>query len=282
MESLYFDYGTRCFRSDDSVRTQAQSSLVGSVMRNDELVHRATVQVNERSRPVSPSRKVAVDGEYLHNATPLLVRPENLHIQAYEYIKSAIIAGEIEPDRLYSVHQFATLLGVSRTPIREALLLLAQQGILNMDRNRGFRVLPLTSSDLAEIIDLRRLLEIPAMERLASMNPPPADAFEASKQIYVELQQAADNDSLLDFLALDRRFHLALIAALGNSRLTRLVGELRDQMHLPGIRRIADLGGLHAQGPEHLTLLLAVEEGDAQRAGAIMCAHLDRTQADWA
>ncbi|MGE3797621.1 MAG: GntR family transcriptional regulator, partial [Thermomicrobiales bacterium] len=183
---------------------------------------------------------------------------------------------------LYSVHQFATLLGVSRTPIREALLLLSQQEILVMDRNRGFRVQPHTSSDLAEIIGIRRLLEVPAMEKLAIVRPTPVDALESAREIYEELQNAADSGDLLRFLALDRRFHLALIDGLGNGRLTRLVGELRDQTQLPGIKRITERGNLHALGPEHLTLLQAVETGNAELASSTMMAHLDRTQADWA
>jgi DNA-binding GntR family transcriptional regulator len=235
----------------------------------------------EEVLPITHSPQLSEGADGQPNAN-VLVRPESLHVQAYEYIKSSIIAGEIAPDRLYSVHQFATLLGVSRTPIREALLLLSQQGILVMDRNRGFRVRPLTSSDLAEIINIRRLLEVPAMERLAAMRPPPSAAFAEARQIYEELQDAADSGDLLRFLVLDRRFHLTLIDGLGNGRLTRLVGELRDQTQLPGIRRITELGKLHAQGPEHLTLLQAVEVGDAELACATMRAHLDRTQVDWA
>jgi DNA-binding GntR family transcriptional regulator len=211
-----------------------------------------------------------------------LAWPETLHAQAYEHIRAAIIAGEIEPGQLYSVNQFAAIFGVSRTPVREALLVLERQGILRMDRNRGFRVLTVSRSDLAEIIDLRRLLEIPAMEQLAAMDPAPSEALLEARRIYADLQQAADSDDLLEFLALDRRFHLALTGALGNGRLTRLVDELRDHMQLPGLRRITELRQLHGIGLEHLTLLAAIESGDATQAGAVMRAHLDHTQADWA
>ena len=221
------------------------------------------------------------DGSVVLTSGPL-ARPETLQAQAYEQLKAAIIAGEMEAGRLYSVNQFAALLGVSRTPVREALLVLEQQGILSMDRNRGFRVLALTSADLAEIIGLRRLLEIPAMEQLAAMSPSPIDTLLQARRIYADLQRAADDDDLLTFLALDRRFHLTLVDALGNARLTRLVGELRDHMYLPGLRRISESRQLHGQGPEHLMLLTAIENGDASGAGAVMLAHLERTQADWA
>jgi DNA-binding GntR family transcriptional regulator len=230
---------------------------------------------------ISYAQTDAASGGAVMTSAPL-VRPESLHVQAYEHIKAAIIAGEVEPDRLYSVNQFAAILGVSRTPVREALLLLEQQGILSMDRNRGFRVLPMTSADLAEIIDLRRLLEIPAMERLAALRPAPTETFLEARRIYADLQRAADEGQLLDFLALDRRFHLTLIGALGNARLTRLVGELRDHMHLPGLRRITESRQLHGAGLEHVALLGAIESGDASKAGAVMKAHLEHTQDDWA
>lgn len=212
----------------------------------------------------------------------VLVRPESLHVQAYEHIKAAIIAGEIESDHLYSVNQFAALLGVSRTPVREALLLLEQQGLLIMDRNRGFRVRPLTDSDIREIIKLRHMLEIPAMQELAELQPRPTAAFAEARSIYADLQRAADEDRLLDFLAVDRRFHLTLIAALGNSRLTRFVGDLRDHMHLPGLRRISQMRQLRDQGPEHLVLLEAIEAGEAERAGVLMRIHLEHIEAEWA
>jgi DNA-binding GntR family transcriptional regulator len=212
----------------------------------------------------------------------LLVRPESLHAQAYEHIKAAIIAGEIESNHLYSVNQFAALLGVSRTPVREALLLLEQQGLLIMDRNRGFRVRPMTDSDIIEIIKLRHMLEIPAMKELAALQPAPTAVFADARAIYHDLQRAADGDNLLDFLAFDRHFHLTLIAALGNSRLTRLVGDLRDHMHLPGLRRITEMRQLRDQGPEHLVLLEAIEAGEVERAGVLMRIHLEHIQADWA
>jgi DNA-binding GntR family transcriptional regulator len=215
---------------------------------------------------------------------PLMARipkTTSLRVQAYEHIKAAIIAGDVEPERLYSVNQFAELLGVSRTPVREALLDLDRQGLLRMDRNRGFHVLPMTPVDLAEIIELRRFLEVPAIARLAALHPAPVEVFDRAREIYEALQREADEGNLLEFLTLDRRFHLALIDALGNSRLTRLVGELRDQMHLPGLRRLAAGGQLHESGREHLELLEALEAGDSVAAAAIMQAHLDRTQREW-
>lgn len=200
---------------------------------------------------------------------------------AYEHIKAAIIAGEVEPGKLYSVSQFSTLLEVSRTPVREALLALSADGLLTVHRNRGFQVLPITSSDVDDIVDIRRLLEVPAMERLASMDPQPQGAFRTARKLYAALQDAADEGKVRDFLALDRRFHLTLIDAAGNRRLVSIVAHLRDHMQLPGIRRLAASGSLHEAGHEHLLLLEALEAGNPQAAASIMHKHLDRAIAEW-
>lgn len=205
----------------------------------------------------------------------------SLSVQAYERIKAAIVSGDIQPDTLYSVNQFAELLGVSRTPVREALLGLVREGILQIVRNRGFRLLPMTRADLDEIIALRAMLEVPAMVQLAQMRPPPDHVFRQSRETYRALQDAADAGDILELLSLDRQFHLQLIGALGNGRLTRLVGELRDHMHLPGLRRLAQEGRLRDAGREHLTLLEALEAGDPVAAADVMTMHLSRTKSEW-
>lgn len=201
--------------------------------------------------------------------------------KAYEHIKAAIIVGDIVPGKLYSVNQFATALGVSRTPVREALLMLAQEGMLVMERNRGFRMGTITVEELNEIVQLREFLEVPAMELLAALKPAPLQAFTEARTIYTDLQAAADKPDLLEFLRLDRLFHLTLLSALGNNRLTTLVGDLRDRMYLPGLRALANGGQLHQSGQEHMALLIALENGDVEESGNIMLRHLKRTQSEW-
>lgn len=212
----------------------------------------------------------------------VLRRSESLHIQIRDLIRAAVIAGELKPNTLYSVNQFAELLGVSRTPVREALLDLTRLGFLQMDRNRGVRVVVPKPSDVREIIELRCFLEIPAIEKLARLKPRPQFVYDQAREVYRKLQHAADGGLTREFLVIDREFHLLLISALGNERLTRLVGDLRDHMHLPGLHTLAAERRLHESGREHLMLLEALEEGLVERATDIMRAHLHRTYTDWA
>lgn len=244
-------------------------------------------QPGSRASATAPTDRTTPPVNAATNRSPIrpLLRPltkeMSLADKAYEHIKAAIIAGDIEQGRLYSVNQFASLLGVSRTPVREALLTLSQQGFLKMDRNRGFQLVEITEKDLEEVIDLRLLLEVPAMTQLASLSPRPVALFESVRAIYPELQMAAKSADLLEFLTLDRKFHLMLIGSLGNNRLTTLIGELRDSMHLPGLRKLTSIGQLEEANDDHEQLLLALESGDSRRASNVMRNHLQRTQREW-
>src|SRR6185369_10747857 len=91
-----------------------------------------------------------------------LVSAPSLREQARKVIRGLIITGQMQPDQLYSVPRLATELGVSATPVREALLDLAREGLLEPVRNRGFRVVALTSTELKDIYAIRTMLEVPS------------------------------------------------------------------------------------------------------------------------
>src|SRR4051794_4783192 len=90
----------------------------------------------------------------------MLAQAPSLREQAVAAIRASIITGEAEPGQIYSVRQFADRLGVSATPIREALLDLAGDGLVEAVRNRGFRILMPSEQDLDEIYRLRLMIEV--------------------------------------------------------------------------------------------------------------------------
>src|SRR5437773_4607603 len=93
---------------------------------------------------------------------PITDRRESLAERVYEQIRNAIIMGELAPESRHSVNELATILSVSRTPVREALLKLADQGMVRFHRNVGVVILPTTIHDLEEVFSVRLLLEVPA------------------------------------------------------------------------------------------------------------------------
>jgi len=204
----------------------------------------------------------------------------SLREQVQVVLRTSITTGELEPGHLYSVGEFAERLQVSATPVREALVNLAHLGLVEIVRNRGFVVPELSDHDLDEILQLRLFLEVPAIEQLAGNLD--AATLARCRRDAQECKDAAIRGLLREFLDSDRSFHLHLIGALGNQRLVEMLGHLRDQTRLYGLRDLAERGQLVTSALEHETLLDAVENGDAARAREEISRHLRHTRGSWA
>lgn len=204
----------------------------------------------------------------------------SLREQAREAVRTQIVLGQIEPGQVVSVVNVAADLGVSVTPVREAIMDLAHLGMVEIIRNRGFRVPVLTEHDLDEIFQLRTMLEVPAVSEVAQvLGSKEAATF---RQLAEQITQAARDGDLTSFLDLDRQFHLGLLEVLGNRRLVVTVGHLRDQARMQGLQKLADQGELTQSGQEHIDIMDAAEAGDAERAAELMRKHLTHSRGIWA
>jgi DNA-binding GntR family transcriptional regulator len=208
------------------------------------------------------------------------LRASSLREQAVEVIRAGIVSGELEPGTIYSAAVLAERLGVSATPVREAMLDLAGAGLVEAVRNRGFRVLAPGERDLQEIGELRLLLEVPAIARAAALAT--AEDLGALDALLAETGAAAADGDVSAYLVADRRLHLRLLEAGGNRRLVQLVDRLRDQTRLLGLRALADTGGLEASEREHRDIVAALAARDAGRAQELMRAHIEHTRGAWA
>jgi DNA-binding GntR family transcriptional regulator len=157
---------------------------------------------------------------------------------------------------------------------------LAHQGLVEVVRNRGFMVLPLKDRDLDEIFQLRILLEVPAVEALAGRLEP--EVAERSRDLVRRCLTAARASDLAAFLEADRDFHLLLLTAHGNSRLVQIVDRLRDQTRLYGLPGLAASGDIVAAAEEHVRILDAIVDGDAEAVRARIEHHLRHTRGLWA
>jgi DNA-binding GntR family transcriptional regulator len=195
-------------------------------------------------------------------------------------LRTRIVLGEIEPGQVESVINMAAALGVSVTPVREAVMDLANLGIVEIIRNRGFRVPVLTDHDLDEIFRLRTMLEAPAMSEVTELlDGQPIPKF---RQLAEQITEAAREGDLTSFLDLDRQFHLGLLELLGNRRLVAMVGQLRDQARMQGLQKLADQGELTRSGEEHIEIVDAIEAGDSELAADLMRKHLAHSRGIWA
>lgn len=190
-------------------------------------------------------------------------------------LRSAILSGELVAGQLYSVQDLAEVLGVSRTPVREALIRLASKGMVRFERNRGVRILQSTPADLEEVFELRLLLEVPAA-RLAVARMQDADVVELRKCFdgMISAAEAGDEQALMER---DRRFHAVILEGAGNQRLATFVDSLRDLVLTRGVSTAGTSRTLHDIANEHLPIVERFEARDADGVAGALHAHLLHT-----
>ena len=201
-----------------------------------------------------------------------LTAPQTLATHARTAVLAAIGDGRLEPGGRYSVAQLAEQLGVSRTPVREALLVLEREGRVRFERNRGVRILVPTARDIAEVFELRLLLEVPTAASAAGRMDLDALAAELDA-----MRAAAGTGDEGAFMDRDERFHALILSASGNQRLVAAVAQLRDAVRGRGASTVGRSRSLEEILAEHRAILEALQAGDGDRAAAAMRYHLRRT-----
>jgi DNA-binding GntR family transcriptional regulator len=204
----------------------------------------------------------------------------SLREQVGNALRAAMISGTLRPGVIYSAPALAATFGVSATPVREAMLDLAKEGLVEAVRNKGFRVTEVSEQDLDELTELRLLIEVPTTARLAGRLDRAALAELRSLAKAIEAGAAAGD--LIAYLEADREFHLTLLGHAGNRQLVELVGELRSRARLYGLTHLADSGVLIDSAREHATLLDALAKGAAEAAETLMRQHIQHVRGIWA
>ncbi|WP_431782443.1 GntR family transcriptional regulator [Streptomyces chumphonensis] len=205
---------------------------------------------------------------------------EHLRDQVANALRAALIAGELQPGTVYSAPALAAEYGVSATPVREAMLDLAREGLVEPVRNKGFRVTELSERDLDEFTEIRALIEIPTVGEVTRSVPP--ERLEALRPVAEEIVAAARAGDLIGYLEADRRFHLELLSLAGNARLVETVSDLRKRSRLYGLTELAEAGMLVASAEEHAELLDLMIAGDVAGAEEHMRRHLSHVRSLWA
>jgi DNA-binding GntR family transcriptional regulator len=188
-------------------------------------------------------------------------------------LRAAILNGDLEPNTLHAVHTVADRLGVSRTPVREALIRLAADGMVTVHRNRGFVVLHTSAEDLRQIFSLRLLLEVPATRAAALVATD--DDIAALEADIERMRQAMDDAET--FLRADRQFHRTLLTISGNDRLAEFVDGLRNIVLSTGVSTANRSESIEEILEPHVDLLTRVLEHDAAGAARSMYEHVLQT-----
>ncbi len=156
----------------------------------------------------------------------------SLRDRVVQRVRSEIISGRSAPGTMYSVPTLSEELGISTTPVREALLELSRGGLIAARRNRGFQVQGMSLDDLDNLFAVRVLLERFLVVTLAGLGLEDTAELRARADV---IATAVEADDLPAYLGADRAFHLAFAERAGNPLLTKLVMELRDGMRLYGV-----------------------------------------------
>jgi DNA-binding GntR family transcriptional regulator len=194
-------------------------------------------------------------------------------------LSAAIMSGELAPGVLVTVPTLAQQFAVSATPVREALLDLKQRGFVSSVRNKGFRVTAVSEEDLGEIVELRQMLEAPAMRDLADDFP--LHTMPHWRSLAETISQHAGKAELAEFIETDRDFHLGLLALHGNKRLVELVGELRSQTRMVNLVRMTQSRELAEVAGEHHRMLDLLAHGDGAAVEALTRTHLAHVVEWW-
>jgi DNA-binding GntR family transcriptional regulator len=203
------------------------------------------------------------------------VRRSSLRQQIADALRDEVLAGRLAAGRHFTVKEIAELFGVSATPVREALVDLSAQGLLDLEHHRGFQVRGLTDEDYRSVVDARTLVTDGLLRRMAAIGPVFPEEAMASVRRRAEAAAAAARAGSIDVLiGCDLRFWRELSQLAGNGHVTEFLDRLRVQSWMyavPHLRRAADLAGIFWTG--HLSLADAVRDGDAAAAQRIVAAY---------
>jgi DNA-binding GntR family transcriptional regulator len=209
------------------------------------------------------------------NPTPIAGEIKTLPDHVADYIRGAVLDGTYPPGSRLIERKIASDVGVSHIPVREALAMLAEEGLVERLPRRGARVVSMDARKLEELSKLRILLEQFVVES-AQANWTPAFGEEL-RAIVAEMVGAARSQRRDALFALDVQFHQRLWEIADNSILLEVVSELRGRINYflsIAVRALGPDGSLeHTES--HMRLLDAIESGDRQKAARAMADHID-------
>ncbi|MFD8734441.1 FCD domain-containing protein [Streptomyces sp. NPDC059618] len=207
------------------------------------------------ARPVhAEEARPAVRAE---GARPVVQRA-SVRGQILDALRTALVSGELAPGEVYSAPALGDRFGVSATPVREAMQQLALEGAVEVVPNRGFRVIARGTRELAELAEIRGLIEVPVMLRLARTVP--AARWAELRPLAEATVRAATSGCRATYAESDRTFHRAVLALAGNEQLVRIADDLHRRAQWPLVGGPVSRGraDLVADAAEHTALLDAL------------------------
>ena len=195
---------------------------------------------------------------------------------AYEKLKRRILDNELPAGFQAMETEIADMLGMSRTPVREALIRLSGEGLVEIRPRHGMRVLPVSAGDMRDICQILTALESSAAALLAKRGVT-AEQNRRLRQAVEDMEEALLKENLHAWAAADRRFHWLLIEFCGNRRLQAIVGTFMDQSRRVLMLTLKLRGKPAGSNIDHAALVDAIEKRDPDLAWRVHHRHREKT-----
>ena len=206
------------------------------------------------------------------------LKPRPLYEEVAELLRQRIFAGtasDLQPGAWIDELKLAAEYGISRTPLREALKVLAAEGLVTMKMRRGAYVTEVNAKDLHDVFHLLAVLEADAAGAVATeATPEQLQELEALHQ-----QLAKSTKDRVRFFALNEAFHIKLLQISNNKWRDQMVADLRKVMKLNRAQSLLKAGRIQQSLAEHVGIMLALKKRDATGAQKAMRAHIESGQA---
>ncbi|AXI78571.1 GntR family transcriptional regulator [Peterkaempfera bronchialis] len=194
--------------------------------------------------------------------------------RVYGYVKQSVLDRTFAGGTLLVEGEIAEAVGVSRTPVREALLRLEAEGLLKLYPKKGALVLPVSAQEIADVVETRLLVERYAVRKVLPASP---ELLGRLADLLAEQRALVEAGDLQGASAVDRAFHHTIVAAAGNRILEHLYDQLRDRQLRMGVQVMrARPERVRLNLSDHADILDALREGDGEAAERLVSRHVER------
>ena len=191
----------------------------------------------------------------------------------FNTLRQAILRGELKPGERLMEIQLANKLGVSRTPIREAIRKLELEGLVLMIPRKGAEVAEITEKSLRDVLEVRRaLVELAvqlACEKITK------EEIRELERVAKEFQQVVNSSDITEIAEVDVCFHDIIYTATDNQKLIQLLNNLREQMYRYRVEYLKRDGVFPQLIAEHEAIIRHIENNEKEKATEVMCRHID-------
>ncbi|MFD7289726.1 GntR family transcriptional regulator [Streptomyces sp. NPDC059863] len=196
--------------------------------------------------------------------------------RVYSHIKEAVLDRRFEGGTLLTEGELAEAVGVSRTPVREALLKLEVEGLIKLYPKKGALVLAVSAQEIADVVETRLLVEEFAVRKAV---PASARLIARLEEVLEEQRRLAEDGDLAAVAVADRCFHAEIVRHAGNEILSKLYDQLRDRQLRMGVAVLeAHPDRIAKNITEHTEMLDAIRRGDADAAAQCVRRHVSRVK----